>query len=354
MATIDTRVSPNGKTTYRARARLKGYPQQTASFSRKTDARKWAEGVEAAMREGRYFTTNEAKRHTLAELVERYERDILPLKPKNARGQRLQLVWWKAQLGDYRLSDVTPAKIVDCRDRLLSTPKPNGKLRSNSTAVRYLAVLSHAFSVAMKEWGWVATNPLRNVSKPTEPRGRVRFLDKDECSRLLIACKGSDSEALYPIVVLALTSGMRRGEIMGLRWRDVDLDDACLTLHQTKNGDRRVVPLVGQALELLQKRRTDRLGDTELVFPGRLSSRPLEFKKPWLRALERAAIHDFRFHDLRHTAASYLAMQGCTTLDLAELLGHKTLQMVKRYSHLSTAHARASLLKLNRVVFPGM
>jgi hypothetical protein len=178
MATIDTRVSPQGKTTYRARARLKGYPQETASFSRKTDARKWAEGVEAAMREGRYFTTNDAKRHTLGELVERYERDILPLKPKNARHQRRQLVWWKAQLGDYRLSDVTPAKIVDCRDRLLNTPRPNGRLRSNSTAVRYLAVLSHAFSVAMKEWGWVTANPLRNVSKPIEPRGRVRSWTK--------------------------------------------------------------------------------------------------------------------------------------------------------------------------------
>jgi integrase len=121
--------------------------------------------------------------------------------------------------------------------------------------VRYLAVLSHAFSVAMKEWGWVAANPLRNVSKPVEPRGRVRFLDTNECSRLLGACRGSASEALYIIVVLALTTGMRRGEIMGLRWWDVNLDDACLTLHQTKNGERRVVPLVGQALELLQKRR---------------------------------------------------------------------------------------------------
>lgn len=354
MATIDKRISRNGKTTYRARARLKGYPQETASFSRKTDARKWAESVEAAMREGRYFTTNEAKRHTFAELLERYERDVLPLKPRNARAKRLQLAWWKTQLGDYRLADVTPAKIVDCRDRLLNVPKPNGRVRSNSTTVRYLAVLSHAFSVAMKEWGWVTANPLRNVSKPVEPRGRVRFLDKDECSRLLDACKGSDSEALYTIVALALTTGMRRGEIMALRWRDIDFDAACLTLHQTKNGERRGIPLVGQALQLLQERRAGRLDDAELVFPGRSPGRALDFKRPWLKALGRAAICDFRFHDLRHTAASYLAMQGCTTLDLAELLGHKTLQMVKRYSHLSTAHARASLLKLDRVVFPGI
>lgn len=99
MATIDKRISPSGKTTYRARTRLKGLPPQVASFSRRTDARKWAEGTEAAMREGRHFTTNEAKRHTMAELIARYERDVLPTKPSNARNQRQQLRWWAAQLG---------------------------------------------------------------------------------------------------------------------------------------------------------------------------------------------------------------------------------------------------------------
>ena len=287
-------------------------------------------------------------------MVERYQRDILPHKPKNAKNQRAQLDWWNAQLGNLKLADVTPAKVAECRDRLLTTPTVRGKLRSPSTAVRYLAVLSHAFSIAMREWGWVDGNPCRKVTKPKESRGRVRFLDESERGRLLEACRQSTSTMLYPIVVLALMTGMRRGEIMGLRWQDVDLDDACLTLHQTKNGERRVIPLVGRALQLLQERRAGRLDDAELVFPGRSLRRALEFRRPWLRALERAAIYDFRFHDLRHTAASYLAMQGCTTLDIAELLGHKTLQMVKRYSHLSTAHARASLLKLDSVVFPGM
>jgi hypothetical protein len=170
MATIDTRVTSNGTTIYRARTRLKGHPQQTQSFRRKTDARKWTESIEAAMREGRYFTTSEAKRHTLADLVDRYDRDVLPLKPKNAATQRQQLLWWKAQLGEYRLSDITPARIVECRDRLLRTPKAKGGRRSNATVVRYFAVLSHAFSVAMKEWQWVEDNPLRRVTKPR--RGR--------------------------------------------------------------------------------------------------------------------------------------------------------------------------------------
>jgi hypothetical protein len=102
MASIDKRSSPNGKTSYRVRTRLKGFPAQIATFSRRTDAEKWAASAESAQREGRYFSTTEAKRHTLSELVDRYQRDILPLKPKNARNQRVQLDWWKAQRGEGR------------------------------------------------------------------------------------------------------------------------------------------------------------------------------------------------------------------------------------------------------------
>jgi integrase len=191
------------------------------------------------------------------------------------------------------------------------------------------------------------------VSKPKESRGRVRYLDNDECKRLLVSCRASGSEALYLIVVLALTTGMRRGEILGLRWDDIDLERACLTLHVTKNGDRRCVPLVDRTLELFKQRRTGPQQDGQLVFPGR-GGKPLEIGRSWNSAVKRAGVDDFRFHDLRHTAASYLAMQGSSSLELAELLGHKTLQMVKRYTHLSTAHARASLIKLDAIVFREM
>lgn len=117
MATIDARVSSDGKTkTYRVRTRLKGFPPQVATFARKTDATKWAASTESALREHRHFAMGGAKRHTLRELIERYQRDVLVHKPKNARNQRLQLDWWKAELGDYRLLDVTPARIGECRE----------------------------------------------------------------------------------------------------------------------------------------------------------------------------------------------------------------------------------------------
>src|SRR6476620_10473300 len=110
----------------------------------------------------------------------RYQREVLPRVPKNAKNLRPQLDWWRSQLGDLNLAAVTPSKIAECRERLLTPPTARGKLRSPATAVRYLAVLSHAFSVALREWDWVNDNPLRKVIKPKEPRGRVRFLDDDE------------------------------------------------------------------------------------------------------------------------------------------------------------------------------
>jgi integrase len=350
MATIDTRVSPNGKITYRARTRLKGYPQEVASFSRKTDAKKWSEGIEAAMREGRHFTTHEAKRHTLAQLIERYEQDVLPLKPKNARTQRQQLAWWKAELGYCRLADVTPAKVAECRDRLLNTPKDNGKRRSPSTVVRYLAVLSHAFSVAMKEWGWVGDNPLRKVMKPKEPRGRIRCLDNIEREALLKACAASQSPLLYTIVVLAISTGMRKGEILGLHWPQVDLVRERITLHDTKNGERRCIPLSGLALSLLRDLNARR-GDTTLVFPSVAVAKPLLIDKAWGTALARAGISGFRFHDLRHCAASYLGMTGASFAEIGDVLGHKTVQMTKRYAHLMDGQTKRIVAAMNERVF---
>ena len=351
MASIDTRTSPSGKVTYRARTRLKGFPQQVATFTDITDAKKWAQATEVAQLEGRHFVVNEAKRHTLAELIDRYDRDVLPQKPKNARAQRRQLAWWKQQLRYCVLADVTPAKIAEARDHLLRTPMPNGRQRAPATAVRYLAVLSHAFSVAMKEWGWVNDNPLRKVSKPKEPPGRVRFLDDDERAALLAACKASKSPLLYPIVVLALATVMRKGEVLGLRWEQVDFARERITLHETKNGERRGVPLVKLALVLLQGLAKKHRADTPLVFTSPTVARPLDITKAFSTALATARVANFRFHALRHSAASYLVMNGASLAEVGEVLGHKSVQMTKRYAHMADSHLRDIVAAMNEKVF---
>ena len=190
MANIEKRRNKDGKFSYRVKVRLKGYPAQTATFERLTDARRWEQLTEAAIREGRHFKTSEEKRHTLAELIDRYSREVLPGKSVGTiNKQRHQLAWWKEQIGVYTLADVTPALIAENRDRLFRTLTPSGKTRSPSTVIRYLAALSHAFTTAVREWGWMDDNPCRKVTKPKEPRGRVRFLSDDERLRLLAACR---------------------------------------------------------------------------------------------------------------------------------------------------------------------
>jgi len=228
----------------------------------------------------------------------------------------------------------------------LPKPKPDEPKRiSPATVNRYLAALSHALSVAVKEWGWLDDSPMRKVRKKTEPKGRVRFLSDDERKRLLDACKTGPAW-LLPVVTVALSTGMRQGEVLGLRWPAVDLERKRLVLHETKNGERRAVPLTGPALTTLRAWSKVRRLDTDLVFPETKG-----FHHRWWEALERAKLTDFRFHDLRHTAASYLAMHGATPSEIAEVLGHKTLQMVKRYAHLSDSHVASVMERMNAHVF---
>ncbi len=355
MATIQERTRRDGTTSFQVHVRLKGYPVQTATFQRKTDARRWAQQTEAAIREGRYFKTSEARRHTLAELIDRYMRDVLPLKPKSLVKQSRQLVWWKSELGPYLLSDVSPALIAEARDKLASGLTPSGSKRAPATVVRYLAALSHAFSVAVREWGWLDDNPVKKVSRPKEPRGRVRYLSDEERDRLLAACRDSESSCLLPVVVLALSTGMRQGEIMNLRWQDVDLAKGRITLHETKNNERRVVPLVHYANEVLRTHTKVRRLDSDLLFPSeRKSGRPATLRGPWEAAVKKAELEDFRFHDLRHSAASYLAMGGASLAEIAEVLGHKTLNMVRRYAHLSEVHTAKVVARMNEQVFGGL
>ena len=196
---------------------------------------------------------------------------------------------------------------------------------------------------------------MKRVKKPREARGRVRFLDDDERARLLDACKESSSPLLYPCVILALSTGMRYSELMELRWPDVNLKDGYVILQKTKNGDRRRVPLAGLGLDLLRKHAKLRRLDTDLLFPSEQNKhKPYQSRSAFEFALKRAEITDFKWHDLRHCTASYLAMNGASLAEIAEVLGHKTLAMVKRYSHLSDGHVSNVVASMNDKLFGGV
>ena len=192
---------------------------------------------------------------------------------------------------------------------------------------------------------------MRNIKRLRWPRGRTRFLTQEERQRLLTACTESDTRYLYPLVVLALSTGARQMELLTLTWSQVDFEQKVLRLLDTKNGTARVLPMTGRALELMRDHFRVRCADTTLVFPGKSGRTPVRLRTAWETAVRRAGLTDFTFHDLRHTFASYLAMQGASLRKIADALGHKTLAMVMRYSHLTEAHTRSVVERMNRAVF---
>lgn len=351
MASIEKRVSENGDISYRVKVRIKGYPVQSATFERKTDANKWAASTESAIKEGRHFKTTEAKKHTLSELIDSYIKYELPKKPKNSRNQETQLLWWSSEIGRYTLADITPALIADCRDKLSAGLTPNGTKRTNATVVRYLAALSVCLTYGVNEKQWLDDSPMRKVTKPKEPRGRVRFLTKEERTNLLAVCKQSTNPYMYAVTVLALSTGARQGEIMNLTWDDIDLNRGRAILQETKNGERRALPITGHALDVLKELDKVRRIDTKLLFAGANPNKPAELRKPWVNAMQTAGITGFKFHDLRHSAASEFAMNGATLAEIAEILGHKTLAMVQRYAHLSEGHTAGVVERMNKKIF---
>ncbi len=362
MATIQKRQSKDGIFSYRVLVRLKGYPVQSATFERLTDARNWAQQTEAAMKERRYFKTAESKKHTVAQMIDRYLKRLEADNPTRHRDVKPMLEWWKAELGYCILADLTKAFVAEKIEKLAARKMKlkSGKEKPMSPARvnRYIAALSHACTIAVNEWEWLEHHPMQKISRMKEPRGRVRFLDEDERIRLLEACEKSKSPYLYLAVILAISTGARYSEIMNLEWESIDLNREVITLHDTKNKERRLLPLAGHALALVKdhKRKRDekkvRPIGIDLVFPSpHDSTKAYDIRTAWDAAMKAAKIQNFRFHDLRHSAASYLAMNGASLAEIAEVLGHKTLSMVKRYAHLSEAHTHSVVSSMNEKIF---
>jgi len=341
MASIQKRSGRNGA-RYRVQVRLQGRAI-SATFATKAQARQWATQVESGIQ--RTHHTAVVVQVTLGELLQRYRHEVLPHKRRGTQvNQAHHLAWWTEALGLWPMADVTPARLGACRDALAQSRAPG-------TVNQYLRTLSHAFSVAVNEWIWLETNPMRRVRLLPEPRGRVRFLTDAERPRLLAACQASSNRHLYPLVILALATGARKMELLSLTWPQVDIGRALMTLYETKNGEPRSIPLTGPAVDVIRAHAKVVRLDTPLVFPRVDGRRPIDIRYAWYEALRQAEIDQFRFHDLRHSAASYLAMNGASLVEIADVLGHRTLVMVKRYAHLSEGHTRSVLDRMANEVF---
>ncbi len=342
MAYIQKRVLPNGKISYRARIRISGSRDRSATFATRKEAKCWAVRKEAEIRAGRYFEREESKEHTFEEFIDRYLEKELPKNPKSLVKVRTQLLWWRENLRGYYLCHVSPPMISALKERLLSEMTPRKALRTPSTTNRYLAALSKALSVAVKDWGWLKENPAGKVTRLRENKPRGTYLDRDEISHLLTECKKSKSPHLYAVTLMALATGARKGEILSLKWADIDFKRAIAILRDTKNGETRSLPLSPLLVKCLIGKREKSTVCSEYVFPDKCGNRPADIRTAWDRVVKITGL-SICFHSLRHTAASHLAMRGVSTLELGLILGHKCSASILRYSHFSTSTTAGGL-----------
>ena len=212
-----------------------------------------------------------------------------------------------------------------------------------ATVNRALAILKSMFNRAI-EWGKIKENPVRRVKMFKENNIRLRFLEKEEITKLLSNC----CQHLLPIVVIALNTGMRKSEILGLKWRDIDFKRDIAYLHDTKSGEKREIPLNNTAKKTLIS--VLKHPDSPYVFCNKEGEPYGDIKKSFLSAVKRADIINLHFHDLRHTFASHLVMSGVDLNTVRELLGHHSLEMTLRYSHLSPDHRKRAVDTLDKQI----
>jgi integrase len=264
-----------------------------------------------------------ADRTSLAEVLERYRRDVTPTK-RGALDENLRLKAMALRpFARIRMSALTSSHLAAYRDERL-------KGVSGATVNREFNVLSHAIDTARREWDiYMPVNPCTLVRRPSQGRPRNRRLQGDEEQRLMAACRAARNPWLVHFVALAIETGMRRSEILGLLWTNVDLEKRVAHLLMTKNGESRGVPLSSRAVAILRALPPSCTGR---VF-GELTVEAL--KLSFKRAVRRAGIDGLRLHDLRHEATSRFFEKGLNVMEVASVTGHKTLQMLKRYTHLS-------------------
>ncbi len=339
MATIIKRVWPSGETTWMARVRRKGFAPITRTFDKKVHAEAWAKAQETDMNRNTYVDTREAESVTLFDALDRYKNEKTIHKKGRVFEDRKIEYLKKWPIAKTAMAYIKTSDIAKFRDERLKQVKPN-------TVKRELIILSHLFNTARREWKMDSlVNPITLISKPKSPQGRDRRLSPAEEKRLLKASRKSSSPWLEPMIILLLETAMRRGELLSLSWQkdifvnreDVKTSDGkkkrysyrYALLRDTKNGEARKVPLSPKAVSALAQLRR--------MFPE--SSKVIPFtgdgvKSVYQRILDNEGIEDLHIHDLRHEATSRLFERGLNMMQVASITGHKSLSMLKRYTHL--------------------
>lgn len=294
----------------------KDHPTVCKSFTMLKDAQTWAKHVELQLERGEALGRETV---ALSTLLERYLTSVSPLKKGHKQEVSRIKAWLRHPLAKRDAASIKPAEIALYRDQQIKAGKANASIRIE------LSLLSTAFKYAKHEWGYSQlVNPLLDIKRPPPSRGRERRLEIGELDALLAA---TDGTSLSSLIMLAVETAMRAGEILSLRWDNINFVKKTALLPDTKNGERRIVPLSSKALQILSG--IERTADT--VFQVTAS---YTVSNAFKRATQRAGIDGLRFHDLRHEAVSRLFERQFNTMEVATISGHKSLQMLQRYTHL--------------------
>jgi integrase len=308
---------------WQVQIRRKGHAAISQSFASRSDGDKWARQIEADMDRGAYTSIAPAQEASIGDLIERYLEEVSPLKRSYA-SEKQRLTYLRKHFGHLSSAALRSNHIASWRDKRLAEGK------AGATIVKEIGALSHVIDVAIKDWNiGLPSNPVKQVRKPKQARGRDRRITTEE----LDALKAS---RIGPIVTLAVETGMRLGELLALEWSLINTASRTATLPLTKNGEKRIVPLSPTALNTLAS--IERQGERVFSHWKQADS----FENAWKRTLIRLRkahtsptfLLDIRFHDLRHEAASRLFERGLNMMEVASVTGHKTLAMLKRYTHL--------------------
>ncbi len=316
-------IRKRGPYQWEVRIRKKGYPVQSNTFETKVDAEAWAATIESEMVRGVFRSTAEAERTTFEELLVRYEKEVTLFKKGSMQEVSKLNVIKRFKISKFAVAKIGGKELAEFRDARLE--KVSAKTVRNE-----LVLIGHVFKVAMQDWGMVLPhgNPIDAVRKPKIGNNkRDRRLEGNEQELLLEGCRAYGGE-IESIVLLALETGMRRGEIASLTWPNINKD--FIHLPDTKNNEARDVPLSTLARKVLNglPRRLD-----GQVF----TMRPDSITKAFDRICKRLGIEGLRFHDLRHEATSRFFELGLNPMQVSAITGHKTIQMLSRYTHLKAS-----------------
>jgi integrase len=307
---------------WQARVQRKGQQPVSKSFQSKEDAQRWARQIEAEIDKGTYTNIVLAERTLFKDVIDRYLQEVT-LKTRSMREDTFRLkALARHPIASLKMTALTPIRVAEYRDERL-------QIVSSGTVIRELSYFSSIINHARREWGINMVNPIPMVKKPPSPQGRNRILSTDELNRLFDALKPRVKNAniwVLPLTKFALETAMRRGELLGLHWEQVDVRKRIAYIPLTKNGSSRLVPLSHGAIEILSS------------IPRNLNGQVFPINKTTLsaaieRARKKAKLDDFHFHDLRHMAITRLAEKLPNLIELSAVSGHRSLAMLKRYYH---------------------